>query len=789
MPVNFSSLRLASADSRGQPADGDSDVPYFLPGRQQILLWSEAGNLTNDHPDATPAIYVKDLASGAIESIDTDNPDDPLAPLAKEHEQRAAREQDLATETGYPLFDLIRAADAEAVTSPNGELAVFRDVVGNEPAATREGLFLLETASGAVRRVDATTVFDDAPTTQSYVQFDVHFSPDSTKLVHSVQHSFEGEFDYFYETYVIDLATGASTRLLGGDTVFAHHVEFVPGTDQVVYATRYSDRGEDGLWIDGRGGDEDIFVTDLTTGVATRISRTAEGEEAQGWSFQPAVSSDGTSIAYTSTAGNLIEGTAADTRAVYVVTLKATDGDDLLQSLGGETVMGLRGDDTIRGNVGPDDLRGGPGDDRLVGGPGDDRLVGGPGADVFVKRPGESSDKIVDFEPGVDTLDLSGYADDTELTWSVAPNGLRLEIGADRVLLKGVAGDALGAGDYVPPGGVVPPDSTGIEAPPPPSLAPPGGLAWQQWAAVDGGNDHWYALVEAPAVGWTEAEAAAEAVFPGKAHLATVTTAAENAYLEDLMPDEASGWWLGAYQDPAAPDYGEPTGGWRWVTDEPFAFADWRPGEPNDWPTHGNEDKLELASDGGANVGWNDHWDDWDANSVDGYIVEWDPGASPEVDWVQWRTADGGNGHWYALIDAPASSWEEARIAATALAAGNAHLVTTTSADEAAFVADLLPDQRSGWWLGGEQDPTASDYGEPAGGWRWVTGEEFAFTNWAPGEPNDWPTHGNEDKLVARGGAGERKGTWNDLWNDWADNTVDGFIAEWEPAAEPDLLA
>ena len=26
----------------------------------------------------------------------------------------------------------------------------------------------------------------------------------------------------------------------------------------------------------------------------------------------------------------------------------------------------------------------------------------------------------------------------------------------------------------------------------------------------------------------------------------------------------------------------EPDGGWQWVTGEPFVFADWRPGDPND---------------------------------------------------------------------------------------------------------------------------------------------------------------------------------------------------------------
>ena len=43
------------------------------------------------------------------------------------------------------------------------------------------------------------------------------------------------------------------------------------------------------------------------------------------------------------------------------------------------------------------------------------------------------------------------------------------------------------------------------------------------------------------------------------------------------------------------------------------------------------------------------------------------------------------------------------------------------------------------YWLGGRQNPSASDYSEPGGGYRWLTGEQLsgAYENWAPGEPND----------------------------------------------------
>ncbi|PZQ51589.1 MAG: hypothetical protein DI556_05380 [Rhodovulum sulfidophilum] len=112
--------------------------------------------------------------------------------------------------------------------------------------------------------------------------------------------------------------------------------------------------------------------------------------------------------------------------------------DRLSGGTGDDTLQGGHGNDTLLGGAGDDVLRGGPGDDRLVGGPGADTLSGGPGADsleggagadvlrggsgpdVFVFRDADHSpavpaerDTIVDFERGVDLIDLSRLDADT----------------------------------------------------------------------------------------------------------------------------------------------------------------------------------------------------------------------------------------------------------------------------------------------------------------------------------------------------------------------------------------
>lgn len=94
--------------------------------------------------------------------------------------------------------------------------------------------------------------------------------------------------------------------------------------------------------------------------------------------------------------------------------LKTTtyDGGNML-------LQGTAADETLFGGGGRDVLRGGDGADTLMGGAGADRLEGGIGADVFVYGNVSDSnsvsgrDKIVDFELGVDKVDLSAISPNT----------------------------------------------------------------------------------------------------------------------------------------------------------------------------------------------------------------------------------------------------------------------------------------------------------------------------------------------------------------------------------------
>ena len=146
---------------------------------------------------------------------------------------------------------------------------------------------------------------------------------------------------------------------------------------------------------------------------------------------------------------------------------------------------------------------------------------------------------------------------------------------------------------------------------------------------------------------------------------------------------------------------------------------------------------------------------------------------------VQW----GGNGHCYeaVLVGEVGITWSDAQ--AASIARGG-YLTTITSAEENSFVFSLVSGDSRFWtlrlgdgigpWLGGLQ-PAGSQ--EPSGGWEWLTGEAFNYTNWSPGEPNN---HGGgpEDRLQFFGQGSLIGSAWNDFPGGIA---VTGYIVETSP--------
>lgn len=134
-----------------------------------------------------------------------------------------------------------------------------------------------------------------------------------------------------------------------------------------------------------------------------------------------------------------------------------------------------------------------------------------------------------------------------------------------------------------------------------------------------------------------------------------------------------------------------------------------------------------------------------------------------------------GNGHTYDIysFDDDNKSWLDADGSISA----PSHLATLTSSAEDAFVVSILTGAglTGEYWLGGFQ-PAGST--EPGGGWEWVTGEAWSYTNWGGGEPNDL---GGEGYLATWSASGWQ---WNDEGNL---GNITGYVVE-TPVPEPATL-
>lgn len=130
--------------------------------------------------------------------------------------------------------------------------------------------------------------------------------------------------------------------------------------------------------------------------------------------------------------------------------------DDLFGDAGRDTLVGGSGSDLMFGDAGNDLLFGGTGNDSLVGGDGNDRMNGGTGRDTFFfgAESAQDSDTILDYDPTVDSIDLTGLVfSENQLTLrnigrgdfelALRTNGLEIEIETNRFFTRDAILDSL----------------------------------------------------------------------------------------------------------------------------------------------------------------------------------------------------------------------------------------------------------------------------------------------------------------------------------------------------------
>lgn len=122
-----------------------------------------------------------------------------------------------------------------------------------------------------------------------------------------------------------------------------------------------------------------------------------------------------------------------------------TGGDDIIYGgAGDDRIGGKAGNDKLFGEQGNDQIWGDDGDDILRGGLGNDTLTGddfsgGSGSDTFILAAGEGSDTILDFEVGIDVIELANGLMSDELLIVQVGNNTEISLGNETLaVLNGV---------------------------------------------------------------------------------------------------------------------------------------------------------------------------------------------------------------------------------------------------------------------------------------------------------------------------------------------------------------
>lgn len=269
-----------SAGSTENESNGSSFNPQISADGRYVLFESYADNLVAGDDNDNRDLFRKDLFTGALTRVDTDNG---------------------AGSQGEGLF---------AQLSADGRYVVFHSLASDLVAGDtngKEDIFRKNLLTGDVVRVSTDADNQQANGGNSYyaqVSADgryVLFESDANNLVAD---DTNGTRDIFLKDLQTDEITRVSTDSDGiqglGKSAKA---QFSPDGRYVLFESNSSS-----LVAGDTNGVRDIFRKDLLTDQIIRVSTTSDGSEAMGDSFGAELSADGRYLVFTSAAGNLAAG-------------------------------------------------------------------------------------------------------------------------------------------------------------------------------------------------------------------------------------------------------------------------------------------------------------------------------------------------------------------------------------------------------------------------------------------------------------------------------------------------
>ena len=285
-------VQRVSTDSFGEQGNRDSGWQVWSPDGTKIAFASYASNLAPGDTNNASDVFVKTLASGAIERISTSS-------------------------SGQQGHDVSHYGSTSPTWSPDGTKIAFASYANNlVPGDTNNAsdVFVKTLVTGDIQRVST----DDLSTQLYGHSYDPDWSPDGTKIAFS---SDVNNGQYATQIYVKWLTTGNLNKVSCCDELGrqadlpSREGRWSPDSTKIAFVS-----GATNLVPEDTNSESDVFVKSLESGSIQRISE-APGIESDGYSGGPSWSPDGTQLAFSSYAHNLAPNDTNGGYDVFVKTL------------------------------------------------------------------------------------------------------------------------------------------------------------------------------------------------------------------------------------------------------------------------------------------------------------------------------------------------------------------------------------------------------------------------------------------------------------------------------------
>src|SRR3712207_3327555 len=292
-------VHLVSTSDAGVKGNDNSDAPAVTADGRKVAFTSFATNLDAADTDSYSDVFVKDVVTGDLQLASS-----------------SATGVKGTTHSSAPSL----SADGTKVAFQSGAT----NIAGG-PHWTSSQIYVKDLLTGHVERVSTS----DTGVTADFESFAPALSADGTKVAFSsYATNLDGPSNRM-QIYVKDLLSGDVRRVSTSDTGEA-------GDDDSIYPALSADGSKVAFQSFARNLDGeadfvlDVFVKDLTTGDVQIVSTSDAGVKGNGPSFYPALSADGSKVAFHSRASNLDPGDTNGKTDVFVKDL--TSGDVQLVS-------------------------------------------------------------------------------------------------------------------------------------------------------------------------------------------------------------------------------------------------------------------------------------------------------------------------------------------------------------------------------------------------------------------------------------------------------------------------